>query len=328
MERHPWDLFLVVFGSTHRGGHQFWDRTGLRDVPTSSQEELFDTALSAIYRACDEAIGRLLSRVPDNTRILVFALHGMGPNHSRNPILPAMLERILRGEAGHDEARRPGPGALSALRKRIPLQWRTAVKSRLPRKVQDRLALFWHREHKVDWSRTRAFTYLADLEGYVQANLQDREREGILSRAESAALLEEIGEGLKTFTDEDTGAPIVDRVGRSDQVYPPGSMLHLLPDLIVRWKETPASAHRAVTSPRFGRIPWPTPGRNPDGRSGHHRSTGWLIASGPGMAEGSVISQASVLDLAPTALAWLGEPVPSSMRGHPIPDLVARGSPT
>ncbi len=321
-ERYRWDLFLVVFGPTHRGGHQLWDRTGLADPLPPRLAPEFDTALSSMYQECDTAIGRILERLPSQARVLVFSLHGMGVNHSRCPVFPEMLTRILAGGPAPSAATH-SPGLSERIRRRIPAHWRGALKHRLPQRVQDQLALFWRKELKPDWSRTRAMTYLADLEGYVQVNRVGRERDGIVPEADHPALLEEVAEALQTFVDEDTGATIVHSIARSSEVYPAGPKLHLLPDLIVRWQETPAASHRAIVSPRYGRIPWPTPGKNPDGRSGHHRSTGWVLAAGPGIAPGSVLPRASILDLAPTALALLNEPPPYPMRGRPIPGIVS-----
>jgi predicted AlkP superfamily phosphohydrolase/phosphomutase len=321
-DRHTWDLFLVVFGATHRAGHQFWDRTGLVEPLAHRLEAEFDHGLTTIYRACDATVGRLLDRAPSNARVVVFSLHGMGVNHSRCAVFPEMVARILApGEARSASLPKP-KGVLRRMRQSIPVRWRSSLKHRLPQKAQDRLALFWQSGLKHDWSQTRAMAYLADLEGYVQVNQIGRERDGFVPEADVPGLLAEIAAGLATFVDEETGAPVVHSTGRSDEVYPPGPNRHLLPDLIVRWQETPAANHRAIVSPRFGRIPWPTPGKNPDGRSGHHRSTGWVLATGKSIAPGSVLPQASILDLAPTVLALLDEPPPYPMRGRPIRGIV------
>jgi predicted AlkP superfamily phosphohydrolase/phosphomutase len=278
--------------------------------------------LSSLYRACDAAVGRILERVPASARIVVFSLHGMGANHSRCAVFPEMLNRILA--PGRARSALPGEssGLLRRIRQRVPIRWRSALKYYLPQKAQDRLALFWRRELKPDWSRTRAMAYLADLEAYVQTNQRGREREGIVPEAESAGLLAEIAGALTTYVDEETGAPIIKSIGHPSELYPAGPNLHLLPDLIVQWQETPAASHRAIVSPRYGRIPWPTPGKNPAGRSGHHRSTGWVLATGPGISPGLLLPQASILDLAPTVLALLNEPPPYPMRGRPIPGVV------
>jgi predicted AlkP superfamily phosphohydrolase/phosphomutase len=159
---------------------------------------------------------------------------------------------------------------------------------------------------------------VADKEGYVHVNLKGREAQGSVDPADQAALLELMTEGLKTFVDEDTGEPVVARVGRAAELWPPGDRQSQVPDLLVRWTDSPARRHRAVVSPRHGRLAWPTPGKNPDGRSGHHRGTGWLIATGPGVAPGTMIHDAHILDLAPTVLACLEAQLPFPMRGRTL----------
>jgi len=112
-------------------------------------------------------------------------------------------------------------------------------------------------------------------------------------------------------------------VARAVDVLPAGRRSDLLPDLIVRWSEIPASRHRAVRSAEIGAIPWPAPGRNPDGRAGNHRGEGFLIAAGGGLPAISVAARADIRDLAPTVCALLGTPTPWPMEGRPIPLLVA-----
>jgi len=79
----------------------------------------------------------------------------------------------------------------------------------------------------------------------------------------------------------------------------------LLPDLIVRWSEA-AATHRAIESPQYGLVPWPTPGAHPTGRSGNHRDGGFMIAAGGGFESGGVITGASTLDLRPAVYSLLG----------------------
>ena len=190
--------------------------------------------------------------------------------------------------------------------------------------LQDRLTTFW-RLGGTDWSRTRAFCPLADLQGYIRINLKGREAAGVVERgSEYDTLCQEIIDALVTFNDADTGAPVVRDVGRSERIYPDGARVLELPDLIVRWATSPAAEHRAVTSPRFGTITMPTPGRNQTGRSGNHRPQGFLIAVGPEFEQGSALEGASILDLAPTVYKMFRLSAPDAMRGR---DLGSRGSP-
>jgi arylsulfatase A-like enzyme len=55
---------------------------------------------------------------------------------------------------------------------------------------------------------------------------------------------------------------------------------------------------------------WPT--------SGSHRVNGVLIASGPDIEPGTRVSGARVIDIMPTWLKLLGQPIPQELEGNPI----------
>jgi hypothetical protein len=90
----------------------------------------------------------------------------------------------------------------------------------------------------------------------------------------------------------------------------------------VCWAPTPTADERRLVSPRYGSIERTTPGKNPDGRSGNHRPEGFLVAAGGGVGAGGEIRGARILDLAPTAYALFGVPVPPAMQGRPIAALL------
>ena len=79
-----WRLFLTVFVEVHRGGHNLW--------PGS---ETTAGALLEIYQAIDREIGRILSSLDlQRTTVIVFSLHGMGPNVSQAHFVPPAMDRI------------------------------------------------------------------------------------------------------------------------------------------------------------------------------------------------------------------------------------------
>jgi predicted AlkP superfamily phosphohydrolase/phosphomutase len=316
MNRETWDLFMCGFGATHRGGHKLWDITNtLGDIQSDERAE-FSYALRDVYIACDKAVGRLVDIAGEDVTTLVFSLHGMGHNTSRSDfLLPKMLERIIAKGASSDRGSGQG-GYLQRLRKLIPLELRYKVRRWLPFWLQDYLTAFW-RMGGIDWSVTPAASLVADLQGYVRINLRGREAAGIVEPGEEYdRLCAEIIEGLSTYVDSDTGEPVVESVMRSGQLFSQGARRNNLPDLIVRWAYSPAADHRAIVSSRFGSIPWPIPGRNPDGRSGNHCPEGFLIAVGDRIQPGSQINDAHILDLAPTVYALLDVPKPAEMCGN------------
>jgi arylsulfatase A-like enzyme len=76
-----------------------------------------------------------------------------------------------------------------------------------------------------------------------------------------------------------------------------------------------------VSDHGFGRAPVPHRLRS-EPYSGDHLDQGIILARGPGIAAGSVIQDASVLDVTPTVLARLGLPVAKDMRGNVLAAIV------
>lgn len=311
LARETADLFLMTFPGLHRGGHWLWDETGLKATPSSGESKELAGALPAVYAATDHALGRVIEAA-NADEVILFSLHGMGPNTSRVEILDDMLLRVLSGNG----ADRKPLKLLERLRRAVPPSIRHIVKDSLPTAAQDRLTGFW-RTGGRDWSKTQALTQVADLTGYIRLNIAGREAAGILSVDEAKELSDRIAEGLQSFVDADTGVPVAHRVARIGDIVPEGPLRALLPDIMVDWAETPAARHRAVVSPHFGTVDWPTPGRHPSGRSGNHRSEGFYLACGSGLPPGKAPA-GTIMDLAPTVLSRLGAAIPPHMQGAPL----------
>ena len=324
MRREKWDLFMINFMAPHRGGHKLWNLSSSWETASVNK---INNALQDVYIECDAAVGQLASAASEDVTLIVFSLHGMGPNTSRCCILPEMLHRILVRETKHGKEIRKHAylRPLQTLKEFIPSDVRNArARSRhlmppvsLLFKIYNQL-----REKnggRIDWTVTPAFSLVNDLQGYVRINLRGREAFGIVESGEEYdQLCSKIAEGLYTFVDADTGEPVVEIVKRSDQLFGRGRRLKDLPDLIIQWAPSPAANHRAVSSPRYGSIPWSMPGHHPTGRSGNHAPEGFFIALGTAIKQGSKIEGANILDLAPTVCALLKVPIPAEMCGKVI----------
>ena len=320
MKRERWDFFIIGIGAAHRGGHKLWDRSSALPMAPDEASE-FDRALRDVYVACDQAVGRILAAAGPDATVLCFALHGMEVNSSRFDLVPPMLELVLKG--GSDAAGTSKHGsALHSLRAAVPVEWRTSIKQLLPGKVQDTLTRFWRGVDNRDWSKTRAFALMGDLQALVQINLKGREAQGIVEPGrEYEALCDRISDGLMSFKDADTGERVVDQIGRGDKLYPAARYDVGLPDLVIRWNDKPARFHRKVVSERFGSVDWPSPGYPLDGRSGHHGPQGWLIAAAEHIQPGTDFGEASVWDFNATIHDLVGVPRPASALGRVIAPL-------
>lgn len=315
----PWNLGIVVFGALHRGGHRFWDRSSVDGVVPDQLGPWFDGALRELYRTADSVVGQLVSSAPEAT-VFVFALHGMKVNSARIDLLDDMLIRVLHGPT----AGRPKHGLLRRLGEALPLPWRRALTNSVPEALKNRIMTRWT-TGGMNWERTAAFTLRADLNGYIRINLRGREPRGMVPPEEADALSGKIIQGLQSFRDATTGEPLIEEIFRSADVFPAGERGDRLPDLIIRWDPTSGAPHEAISSPTLGTIPRATPGRIPNGRSGNHAPTGFLIARGEGIAPGGQLEPgADILDLAPTALRRLGVGTRVKLAGRVLRQLVER----
>jgi predicted AlkP superfamily phosphohydrolase/phosphomutase len=315
MRDETWDVFLAVFAVLHRAGHRLWSLTNVVDIKTGAEREQASDALRQVYIACDRALGRLVDASGPDAVQMLFSFHGMHANHSREWILPEMLRRVLADSDGaRTDAR---PSLLQAARDLVPPSWRTRVKEALPPRYRQRLTLFW-RLGQVDWSKTRAFVIPLEVQVGIRINLKGREAQGIVQPgAEYESLCRTIREGLSDFVDSETRVPLITDVYPARDVFS-GGRTDWLPDLLATWNDEPSARHRLITSTRYGDIPWPTPGHNPEGRSGNHTAEGFLIAHGAGVRRGE-IRDAHILDLAPTLYSLLGLPAPAGMEGKVLP---------
>lgn len=312
--RGEWDLFLLVFGATHRGGHYLWDLSQIdRDRLSADRAAVLERRLTEVYRACDRALGRLLERASAATRVMVFAVHGMGPNTAWADRCGDMLTRIQTGGPTPP----PRRGALFTLKRMLPWRLTRAVTTRLPRSLQAGLVTMWSRR-MYDWRQTRAFPLPMDHAGYIRINLRGREPEGMVERgAEYDALCAELAEGFLGFRDLASGCPIVRRVHRLDGLAPlEAPARERLPDLVIEWDEVSPIESPGIVSPRHGELRWSS--RLPSGRAGNHRSHGWFVAAGPGIQSSSRADGHHIRDLVPTLLRWLGLDPGPELQGHAI----------
>ena len=169
-----------------------------------------------------------------------------------------------------------------------------------------------HRSNNMDWDKTRAFSYTPSG---IYLNLKGREHRGIVEPgAEAEKLMDEIKERLEDLKDPATGQRIIYRVARGHEVYS-GPRLDMAPDLMIAESDTRYMCNFNLyrTKEIFERTSW---------RSGNHEPEGLVLACGPGIAPKQRIQRAELIDLCPTALHLLGEPVPDDMDGRVISEML------
>ena len=319
LAQESWDLFFVGFGATHRGGHLLWDLSQIDQGGLSPETiRALRQSLEDVYRSCDGAVARLIEKAPQDAKILVFSIHGMGPEAGWISRFPQILS-LIQGKTSDTALKK---GFLYKMRNRMPWQLVREFSGRVPQGVLNWLVSVWS-ANMFDWKTTRYFPVLPDFASHVRINLKDREPKGIVEPGdEYDALCEELTGALLSFRDIETDQPIVAQVYRADDFAGRDAPYRdRLPDLVIRWGDMPAIESRGIRSDEYGEIQWNSKEKHQSGRSGNHRQKGWFVAVGDGIRAGTRAKEHRTVDLVPTIFEWLGVERRKDFQGDPIPEI-------
>ncbi len=318
-----WDFLFTVFIGSDIVSHVMWKYMTTEGASLHSDDpaakEAVAHAIQRVYQQADEIIAKFLATAGDDTYVLVVSDHGFGPQENylhlnawlaqrgylkfkrnlftqfkylmyRLGITPLRILETLRalGLGGQvKEAAGENRAKLDAMIKRAFLSF-----------------------NDVDWSRTTA--YAAGFGTPIFVNLKGREPQGCVEPgAEYEALLKRLTDDLRAMRHPATGEPFVDKILRSRDLFF-GPYADRAPDLMFEprdWKNQAYGLHD------FASNRWLEPSSD---HTGTHRMDGILFLHGPGVRPGYAIQNATLCDVAPTVLALMGVPIPTSMDGQPL----------
>jgi predicted AlkP superfamily phosphohydrolase/phosphomutase len=329
--REPWDVFMVLFGESDTVAHHYWmfhDPRSPRYDPEGARE--LGAAIRSVYEGLDRAIEDLLAINADRRSVLILSDHGFGGTGNK----VVYLNRWL-AEQGYLLFRTsPGQRSLRALKeaglRAVPPRWQEQL-FRRGRGVAANLLESKTRFGGLYWERTQAFSEELNYAPSLWVNLRGREPEGIVSPgSEYESLREDLIAALLNFSDPETGAPVVRRVYRREEIYS-GPMVEFAPDLVLELGLDRGYSYSCLSSQsprargslcRIGGSE--APGGKGSGTNGSHRREGIYLFAGEGVVKRGRLGRQRLEDLAPSVLALLGISPPAEMEGrvldclHPI----------
>lgn len=322
LTNHPTNMFFAFYSATAICQHYFWS-----DMESDDESNPYQTVIETAYRTLDASIGRLITAVGPDTQVYVISECGAGPLQSGVNINAWLAQGgflVYQPGAHSSQSWRPTEDRMRNTVAAIRKQVQGILQKHLPRSMYymankylgstKALVQSYVVNSGIDWKKTRAFS--RGKEGNIFISLQGRDPHGIVAQHEYADLCQAITDKLYALIDPATGKPAVEKVYRSDELYP-GPSQWIAPDITVAWRNglyCPHEGKRDDTSVFVTRwreyMNWPT--------SGGHRLDGILFASGPGIRRGHRIDGASILDLAPTWLHAFQQPLPAHLEGSVI----------
>ncbi len=270
------DGFLFVyFSSVDLVGHMFWQPVGEPEAPFPNRlAERYRTIMEDTYEEMDRIVGKALKAVGNQDTIIVMSDHGFAPLYRQFNLNTWLKEQgYLRLLDGAD-----GDADL----------------------FKD-----------VDWRQTRAYGLGLNA---LYLNLRGRERTGIVEPGtERNVLLDKIARKLQAVRDPRTGATVVARVYRPEEIYT-GPEIENAPDLIIGYK----GGYGASGATVLGKIPKAILEDDEKNWIGDHAMAAELV---PGVVLANrkiVVAQPALQDVTATILAEFGISKLPVMTGRPI----------
>ena len=194
MRQKPWDFFMVMEIGIDRMHHAFWNFHD-PEHPQYVKGNPFENAIRDYYIYTDKKIREWLSRIDENTAVLVVSDHG--------------AKRMDGGICINEWLWRNG--------------YLVFKKDPIPGQITR------FEEMEVDWSRTRAWGS-GGYFGRLFMNVKGREPEGLIPQSEYENIRNQLIRELTAITDPD-GKPINTKVYKPEEIYK--EIKNIPPDLII-----------------------------------------------------------------------------------------------
>lgn len=331
-ERFPdWELGLICVSEPHSALEGLWHGIDpdhpLHHIPSAPAA---GAGIRNVYAAIDRLIGKLTAAFGDAT-ILVFSMHGMGPNQSdvaSMVLLPELLHRYASGGRAFFAQRErwsDAPDGLPLLEEAET--WHVATPKvnftgdAEPFEVESNAAgsdavgiqvedLSWMPSARYQplWHTMPAFALPSFYDGRVRINLAGREANGSVQRDQYQPFCAKIVNLLKDCRNPATGGHVVDKI-QFNCFKNPDDLSPSQADITVIWKGAPL----AFDHPKLGRI-GPVPYRRTGGHSGPF---GMAYLRGDHIVPGDRGTQSS-FNVVPTIFELLGEPLPEKISGQSL----------
>ena len=289
---YEWRLFFFVFTAPDRLQHLIWD----------------ESVILEHYRLLDDIVGEAMAYAERNDATLyVVSDHGFGPISTFVNLNSLLADEGFLMRKENDGAR--GSLARIGVTKSDVLDvldrvgiTPDALVRYLPKAFVDGVAEQIPGDHglyDVDFEDTVAF---AHDPSQIYINDTERFDRGIVPPEDVERVKAEVSMALTGVTDPSTGDRVL-KVHDGANLFPTDPEA---PDLVAvgrgEYEEKTKVSNEAFVPA--------------DGKAAGHRSDGVFLAWGPNVSPDSTVENASVVDVAPTILYSLDEPIPSDTDGR------------
>lgn len=320
--REPWDFFMLVFNGTDTIQHAMWKyMSPAHPLHDPARFDKYGGEILRYHRFLDEAIGKLVADLDEDTVLMFMSDHGFGPFHKfihvNNWLMQQGWLKVRRnlGSQAKAAAFRLGFAPMKVYDLLMRLGFGSLKREVVRGRGQGLLKTLFLSFDDLDWPRTLAYS-LGNV-GQIRLNVAGREPQGVVEPGEPYdALREEIMARLWGLRDPVTGEQVVQEIYRREEIYQ-GPNLDLAADIVFiptrmeyfGFGEYEFGSNEIIESMKRG-------------ISGTHRMNGMFLLYGRPVEAGIWYEGAAIVDLAPTIMHLLDQEIPPDMDGKVLVDLL------
>lgn len=333
LDNYDADFTCLHIWGTDRIQHELWNIIDSnhpryeREMAAECSEQIID-----YFSKIDAEIDRLMKRMDDDTSIFIMSDHGFGPIHrlidlnawllregyikiKKNPLSQLRLNLWKMGL---------NPNVLTKFKLSIARNsksTRTKAMKKVGTGPYDGIKSAIEKKHillsmkDIDWSKTKAFSMPGLVIGVIMINLEGRQENGCVKPGkEYEDIRREIVEKLRALRDEGMNQAIGGDVYTGEEIYS-GDHLDNAPDIVflsMENKYMPTNFWHFISRKCvIDNMAW----------FGNHVMDGIMLGKGKYISPGQRIEGANIMDLAPTFLHLMGNPIPSDMDGKVLKNI-------
>lgn len=323
VDEYDFDLLVGMFYETEQAHHQF---ATMLDPDHPLHEPDDAEKVRHVYKKVDEELGVLRDRVDDDATFVVMSDHGFCPLYERvylNRILeeygyytPASSEETDRSLSNQLLA-----GTIRRLKRSDAVRTGAEYAADLPvlgatvRRLIDRYRSVEYRKVlTAEWKETVAFN------GYEHGGIFVNTVDNPGGNVAQDRRQDVVGDILADLRADQYLAKRVDGIYPREALFE-GEKTTRLPDVIIDF----ADGYLGSSGYHDERSRGPEYFAREDKNVGFHTMNGLFIADGP-TVRNTHVENASLLDIAPTVLQFLGTPIPENFDGEPLSRVFEPGS--
>ncbi len=307
-----WDFFMTVFIGTDRIQHALWNfLMPAEGRKLSKIEAEIRELIIQYYEKVDDIIGTIVDAIDGKANLMIMSDHGFGPLKGKF-FINRWLEEL--GLLSYNPIKikkfrlrtKVVPLLKQIVRKAAPLNLKKKLTERIS-KNPEKMGAYSFLDC-IDWSKTVAYA-ASNTEQGIYINLAGREPGGIVKPGKDWNEARNVViNRLKDIRAPQTNEKLVSRIHKREDIYS-GHYVNNAPDIIFFLKEGEYLADVRPMNYLFEKTSWKT-------GTGTHRMEGIFVGYGKDIKAGLRITDAEIIDLAPTILNLMGTRIPDDMEGN------------